>query len=172
MIFVTSLFFSFFSAQKTIERYRTYTKDNVSNKTAHQDIEVTYDYISRRFLMVYNFNSWMSILSIDLFFILWIILKLTSIKEPLFPTVWYTFVGCPSFPNCWCLLQLNLKHNTIYTGWSFGRVQLMYSWIFKRTCDVDMIRPWINKNATVEYVFQNLKICWKCFVKLLMWIVT
>uniref|UniRef100_A0A804LCM5 Uncharacterized protein n=1 Tax=Zea mays TaxID=4577 RepID=A0A804LCM5_MAIZE len=27
------------SAQKTIERYRTYTKDNVSNKTAHQDIE-------------------------------------------------------------------------------------------------------------------------------------
>jgi hypothetical protein len=57
MIFVTSLFFSFFSAQKTIERYRTYTKDNVSNKTAHQDIEVTYDYISRRFLMVYNFNS-------------------------------------------------------------------------------------------------------------------
>ncbi|AQL09884.1 MADS1 [Zea mays] len=27
------------SAQKTIERYRTYTKDNVSNKTVQQDIE-------------------------------------------------------------------------------------------------------------------------------------
>jgi hypothetical protein len=34
----------FFSAQKTIERYRTYTKDNVSNKTVQQDIEVTWLY--------------------------------------------------------------------------------------------------------------------------------
>ncbi|AQL09887.1 MADS1 [Zea mays] len=36
------------SAQKTIERYRTYTKDNVSNKTVQQDIEVTWKLLGER----------------------------------------------------------------------------------------------------------------------------
>ena len=123
-IILVTLFFSLFSVQKTIERYRTYTKDNVSNKTVQQDIEVTWLYFLLGFLWclisILECRFYQAILSI-----LWIILKLTSINEPLF---WYTFIGCPLFPSWWCFYW-NLKHKTILE-WSFDRVQLMYSWIF------------------------------------------
>jgi len=112
-IILVTLFFSLFSVQKTIERYRTYTKDNVSNKTVQQDIEVTWLYFLLGFLWclisILECRFYQAILSI-----LWIILKPTSINEPLFPMVWYTFVGCPLFPSWWCFYW-NLKHKT---NWS------------------------------------------------------
>jgi hypothetical protein len=37
----TNFIYLHLSVQKTIERYKTYTKDNVSSKTVQQDIEVT-----------------------------------------------------------------------------------------------------------------------------------
>jgi len=65
--------------QKTIERYRTYTKDNVSNKTVQQDIEVTWLYFLLGFLWclisILQCRFYQVILSM-----LWIILKLTSIN--------------------------------------------------------------------------------------------
>ena len=45
-IIIFLLFASFCSLQKTIDRYRTYTRENVNNKTVQQDIRVKFSLYS------------------------------------------------------------------------------------------------------------------------------